>query len=105
MNPEPRPLADPPWAAQVYNTTYIRWTTHNPRGLSAKDVELAAACDALARDFGEQEVIADEQQRGREKKEQKGNGGGGGDGDGSCEMRRLADRGAASAGDCCGPRK
>ncbi|RYP81249.1 hypothetical protein DL769_002079 [Monosporascus sp. CRB-8-3] len=70
---------------QVYNTTYIRWTTHNPQGMSAKDVELAAVCDGLARDFGE---IAEE-------------GGGGATG----EMRRLADRGAASAGDCCRPKK
>lgn len=38
---------------QVYNTTLIRWTTHNPKGLSDKDVHLAAICDALARDFGE----------------------------------------------------
>ncbi|RYP03065.1 hypothetical protein DL764_005414 [Monosporascus ibericus] len=67
----------------VYNTTYIRWTTHNPQGMSAKDVELAAVCDGLARDFGE---IVDEE------------GGGGA----TCEMRRLADRGALSAGDCCG---
>ncbi|RYP42301.1 hypothetical protein DL768_010350 [Monosporascus sp. mg162] len=37
----------------VYNTAYIRWTTHNPQGMSAKDVELAAVCDGLARDFGE----------------------------------------------------
>ncbi|RYP17746.1 hypothetical protein DL765_004324 [Monosporascus sp. GIB2] len=70
---------------QVYNTTYIRWTTHNPQGMSAKDVELAAVCDDLARDFGE---IVEE-------------GGGGA----THEMRRLADRGAASAGDCCGPKK
>ncbi|RYP35614.1 hypothetical protein DL767_003726 [Monosporascus sp. MG133] len=71
---------------QVYNTTYIRWTTHKPQGMSAKDVELAAVCDGLARDFGE---IVDEE------------GGGGATG----EMRRLADRGAASAGDCCGAKK
>ena len=38
---------------QLYNTTFIRWTTHKPRGLSSKDLELAAVCDALARDFGE----------------------------------------------------
>ena len=31
--------------------------------------------------------------------------GGGSDKGSSCEMRRLADRGAATAGDCCGPRK
>ncbi|RYP91239.1 hypothetical protein DL770_002631 [Monosporascus sp. CRB-9-2] len=71
---------------QVYNTTYIRWTTHNPQGMSAKDVELAAVCDGLARDFGE--IVNEE------------DGGGA-----TCEMMRLADRGAASAGDCCGAKK
>ncbi|RYP72706.1 hypothetical protein DL771_004042 [Monosporascus sp. 5C6A] len=71
---------------QVYNTTYIRWTTHNPQGVSAKDVEMAAVCDGLGRDFGE---IVDEE---------------GGSG-ATCEMRRLADRGAASAGDCCGAKE
>lgn len=75
----------PEWS-NVYNTTYIRWTTHNPQGMSAKDVELAAVCDGLARDFGE---IVDEEV---------GSGA-------TCEMRRLADRGAASAGDCCGAKK
>ncbi|RYO98700.1 hypothetical protein DL766_004422 [Monosporascus sp. MC13-8B] len=70
----------------VYNTTYIRWTTHNPQGMSAKDVELAAVCDDLARDFGE---IVEE----------------GSSSSTTYEMRRLADRGAASAGDCCGPKK
>ncbi|KAK7747757.1 hypothetical protein SLS62_008901 [Diatrype stigma] len=72
----------PEWS-NVYNTTYIRWTTHNPQGLSAKDIELAAICDSLARDFGE--VV-----------EESG---------GSCELKQLADRGAATAGDCCGPKK
>ncbi|KKA27669.1 hypothetical protein TD95_001241 [Thielaviopsis punctulata] len=42
----------PEWS-NVYNTTFIRWTTHNPRGLTAKDVALAQICDALAKDFGE----------------------------------------------------
>jgi 4a-hydroxytetrahydrobiopterin dehydratase len=42
----------PEWS-NVYNTTFIRWTTHNPQGLSDKDVSLAAICDALAKDFGE----------------------------------------------------
>ncbi|KAI0447437.1 transcriptional coactivator/pterin dehydratase [Xylaria telfairii] len=72
----------------VYNTTYIRWTTHNPPGLSAKDVELAGLCDALARDFGEVD-----------------NGGGGGSGGDSCGLRQVADRVVADAGDCCTPKK
>ncbi|GJC94025.1 pterin 4 alpha carbinolamine dehydratase [Colletotrichum higginsianum] len=40
----------------VYNTTFIRWTTHNPKGLSDKDLKLAMICDALAKDFGEVEA-------------------------------------------------
>ncbi|KAK4217842.1 pterin 4 alpha carbinolamine dehydratase-domain-containing protein [Rhypophila decipiens] len=39
--------------SNVYNTTFIRWTTHNPQGLSTKDLELASICDSLAQDFGE----------------------------------------------------
>ena len=54
---------------------------------------------------GWKEEEREERER-REKEKEKSHAGssGGGDG-GSCEMRRLADRGAASAGDCCGPRK
>ncbi|OTA91670.1 hypothetical protein M434DRAFT_75924 [Hypoxylon sp. CO27-5] len=74
----------PEWS-NVYNTTYIRWTTHNPKGLSAKDVELAAICDGLAGDFGE---IVEEN--------------GGGD---SCSLKQVADRAVTQAGDCCTPKK
>ncbi|KAI4865802.1 transcriptional coactivator/pterin dehydratase [Hypoxylon rubiginosum] len=74
----------PEWS-NVYNTTYIRWTTHNPKGLSAKDVELAAICDNLAKGFGE---IAEEA----------------GSGD-SGALKQVADRAVANAGDCCTPKK
>ncbi|KAF8250798.1 transcriptional coactivator/pterin dehydratase, partial [Wilcoxina mikolae CBS 423.85] len=37
----------PEWA-NVYNTVRIRWTTHNPKGLSDKDVEMARFCDMKA---------------------------------------------------------
>ncbi|PHH73108.1 hypothetical protein CDD80_4038 [Ophiocordyceps camponoti-rufipedis] len=47
----------PEWS-NVYNTTVVRWTTHNPRGLSDKDVRLAAICDSIATDF--QEINANE---------------------------------------------
>lgn len=67
---------------QVYNTTFIRWTTHNPKGLTEKDVTLATLCDSLARDFGEldPEPVA-------------------------CEVRTLADKAASAGGDCCTPKK
>ncbi|KAG5983366.1 hypothetical protein E4U55_000104 [Claviceps digitariae] len=72
----------PEWS-NVYNTTFIRWTTHSPKGLSEKDVRLAALCDALARDFGE----LDPEPTG-------------------CEVRRaLADRAALTSGDCCAGKK
>ncbi|KAI0185380.1 pterin-4-alpha-carbinolamine dehydratase family protein [Xylaria flabelliformis] len=77
----------PEWS-NVYNTTYIRWTTHNPEGLSAKDVELAALCDALARDFGEVVVDNDDENAAR-----------------SCSLRQVADRVVSDAGDCCAPKK
>ncbi|KAF4126812.1 4a-hydroxytetrahydrobiopterin dehydratase [Geosmithia morbida] len=66
----------------VYNTAFIRWTTHHPKGLSTKDLELAAACDSIARDFGELEPEPV-----------------------SCEVRSVADRATTSAGDCCIPKK
>ncbi|TGJ82460.1 hypothetical protein E0Z10_g6304 [Xylaria hypoxylon] len=75
----------PEWS-NVYNTTYIRWTTHNPEGLSAKDVELAGLCDSLARDFGE--VVVDD-----------------GNAAQSHDLRQVADRVKSDAGDCCTPKK
>ncbi|KAH8912786.1 hypothetical protein BR93DRAFT_922756 [Coniochaeta sp. PMI_546] len=71
----------PEWS-NVFNTTFIRWTTHNPKGLSVKDVDLAATCDSLAKDFGEIEEAAAT----------------------SCELKGLADQVTSSAGDCCIPK-
>lgn len=68
---------------QVYNTTFIRWTTHSPKGLSIQDLDMAVTCDFLARHFGE-EVEADKT---------------------SCNLGSLADTAASSAGDCCAPKK
>lgn len=42
--------ADAP--TQVYNKVVIRWTTHNPLGLSHKDVEMAKFCDEKGLDLG-----------------------------------------------------
>ncbi|KAK3943829.1 pterin-4-alpha-carbinolamine dehydratase [Diplogelasinospora grovesii] len=73
----------PEWS-NVFSTTFIRWTTHNPRGLSSKDLELAAICDSLAKDFGE--VVEDTAAS-------------------SCQLTGLADKAKDSAGeDCCTPR-
>ncbi|KAI1431497.1 transcriptional coactivator/pterin dehydratase [Xylaria sp. CBS 124048] len=78
----------PEWS-NVYNTTYIRWTTHSPAGLSAKDTELARLCDSLARDFGEEIPDDDDDDDGN-----------------SCALRQAADRVVADAGtDCCTPKK
>ncbi|KND93114.1 Pterin-4-alpha-carbinolamine dehydratase [Tolypocladium ophioglossoides CBS 100239] len=72
----------PEWS-NVYSTTSIRWTTHNPLGLSDKDVSMAAACDAIAKDFGELEPEP-----------------------ASCTARDLTDKAAAYAtGDSCTPKK
>lgn len=85
----------PEWS-NVFNTTFIRWTTHHPKGLSAKDIELAAICDALAKDFGEVAVEqAQEQQLGAEQGEQSQQ---------SCGLSGLANRALGSAGDCCVPK-
>ncbi|KAG0136961.1 pterin 4 alpha carbinolamine dehydratase-domain-containing protein [Tuber indicum] len=42
----------PEWE-NVYNKVAIRWTTHNPEGLSHKDVEMAKFCDDKGIELGE----------------------------------------------------
>jgi 4a-hydroxytetrahydrobiopterin dehydratase len=79
----------PEWA-NVYNTVFVRWTTHEPRGLSEKDVKMAGVCDEIAREEG---VLKEEGVR----KE------GGADEEGGLEC--LADGLAKEAGDCCVPKK
>ena len=46
----------PEWT-NVYNKTHIRWTTHNPAGLSSKDTTMAKFCDEVGVRFGE--VVAE----------------------------------------------
>ena len=69
-------------SSQVYNTTFIRWTTHNPKGLTEKDVTLAALCDSIAKDLGELDPEP-----------------------AACEIKNLADKAAEAGGDCCTPKK
>jgi 4a-hydroxytetrahydrobiopterin dehydratase len=71
---------------EVYNTTFIRWTTHSPPGLSEKDLVMAQFCD-------EQAALKEEVQV--EKEESAGEDVG----------RELADRVAREGGDCCVPKK
>lgn len=81
-------------SVQVYNTTFIRWTTHSPPGLSAKDTELAAICDGYAQSFGEV------------KEEAAPAAGSSSSPDGqSCQLKGLADHVASTSGDCCTPPK
>lgn len=70
---------------QVYNTVFIRWTTHSPPGLSAKDVSMAKFCDAQAVVF--KEIVPDP-----EKAQEP-----------SSVGKELADRVAEAGGDCCVP--
>ncbi|KAG5656588.1 hypothetical protein KAF25_000175, partial [Fusarium avenaceum] len=81
----------PEWS-NVYNTTFIRWTTHNPAGLSDKDITMAAQCDVLAKRLGE---LAPESEPTAAAETE----------DQSCAIRGLADRAAGAAGDCCTPKK
>ncbi|EHA52196.1 hypothetical protein MCOR27_010947 [Pyricularia oryzae] len=74
----------PEWS-NVYNTTFIRWTTHSPKGLSAKDVDLAAVCDSLATAFGEVKQNPDEENA-------------------KCKMRDLTSTVTTNSGDCCVPK-
>ncbi|PKS08951.1 hypothetical protein jhhlp_003564 [Lomentospora prolificans] len=76
----------PEWS-NVYNTTFIRWTTHNPKGLSDKDILLAAICDDLAQAFGE--IPSEDEAT-------------------SCSAPQpddLVRYVVSSAGDCCTPKK
>ncbi|RFU24641.1 hypothetical protein B7463_g11698, partial [Scytalidium lignicola] len=73
---------------QVYNTTFIRWTTHSPPGLSEKDIAMARYCDEIAAKYGEVELSPEENETAK-----------GGQG------KDLADKVAAAAGDCCVPKK
>ncbi|KAI5808066.1 transcriptional coactivator/pterin dehydratase, partial [Peziza echinospora] len=41
----------PEWA-NVYNKVVVRWTTHNPKGISEKDVYMAKWCDDAGERFG-----------------------------------------------------
>lgn len=69
----------PEWT-NVYNRTHIRWTTHNPEGLSSKDTGMASFCDEAAAGAGE---LADQ-------------------GD---EVKSSLRSDKIDAGDCCGPKK
>ncbi|KOS17644.1 Pterin-4-alpha-carbinolamine dehydratase [Escovopsis weberi] len=87
----------PEWS-NAYNTTFIRWTTHSPKGLSALDVDLAAACDALARDFGE---LDPEPAPAPEPAPESANATA--TASPSCVLHDLATR-AAGSGECCAPK-
>jgi len=71
----------PEWT-NIYNKTHIIWTTHQPRGLSEKDITMARICDEKAKEFGEVESDA----------------GSVGDVDGKRKMK-------IDAGECCGGKK
>ncbi|KAK0637340.1 transcriptional coactivator/pterin dehydratase [Bombardia bombarda] len=68
----------------VFNMVFIRWTTHSPKGLSDKDIDLAQICDEIAKDFGE---IIEESTATT-----------------TCELAGLTDKVVTSAGDCCIPK-
>jgi 4a-hydroxytetrahydrobiopterin dehydratase len=77
----------PEWS-NVYNTTFIRWTTHSPPGLSTKDIEMAQFCDEQALVFGE--LVPESQEEGVLEGQDVG--------------KELADRVAVEGGDCCVPK-
>ncbi|KAF2453181.1 pterin 4 alpha carbinolamine dehydratase-domain-containing protein [Lineolata rhizophorae] len=45
----------PEWT-NVYSSLHVRWTTHAPRGLSAKDLAMARLCEAEAAKLGDKVV-------------------------------------------------
>jgi 4a-hydroxytetrahydrobiopterin dehydratase len=76
----------PEWA-NTYNTVFMRWTTHSPKGLSEKDVTMALFCDQYAAELGEVIVEGEESGGARE------------------DMVGMVDDLAVKAGDCCVPKK
>jgi 4a-hydroxytetrahydrobiopterin dehydratase len=75
----------PEWS-NTYNTVFVRWTTHSPKGLSHLDIHLAEATDRVAEEF-------------QELKEPSGNSANDG------TLVGLVDDITKSAGDCCVPKK
>jgi 4a-hydroxytetrahydrobiopterin dehydratase len=67
---------------KIYNKTFIRWTTHNPPGLSMKDIQMAKYCDEQAIVLGEVQIPS-------------------GTRDQTAHIRDLADQVAMGSGDCC----
>jgi 4a-hydroxytetrahydrobiopterin dehydratase len=82
----------PEWS-NVYNTTFIRWTTHSPFGLSEKDIQMAKYCDEQALLHSEVEGMDNSRDAKTPCAES-------GDVD-----RDLADRVVVEDGDCCVPNK
>lgn len=83
--------------SQVYNTTFIRWTTHSPSGLSHKDITMARFCDEKAAECGElAPLLPQQQQQGGAEKDGK---------DGSETVRGLVSKVVTEGGDCCMPKK
>lgn len=82
----------PEWV-NMYNTVFVRWTTHVPKGLTEKDVDMAIVCDEVAREVGEME--------GQGAKEGEGKGRKGV----LQDMKGLLEEAVKEAGDCCGPKK
>lgn len=85
-------------STQVYNTTFVRWTTHHPAGLSMLDCEMATFCDQAAAMLGE--VVSDGPQQSNKTKattteETKPENAG---------MCGLTDRAVKAGGDCCVPK-
>jgi 4a-hydroxytetrahydrobiopterin dehydratase len=77
----------PEWA-NVYNTVFVRWTTHKPKGLSEKDIAMAMFCDEHAAELGE--VVPED--RGEEAAMGEG-------------VEGLVEGIGKIAGDCCVPKK
>jgi len=71
----------PEWA-NTYNTVFVRWTTHSPKGLSEKDVTMALFCDQYAAELGE--VVVEGVRE---------------------DMIGMVDDLGVKAGDCCVPKK
>ncbi|KAE9993313.1 hypothetical protein EG327_005507 [Venturia inaequalis] len=78
----------PEWA-NTYNTVFVRWTTHVPKGLTEKDVNMAKVCDEVAKEVGEE--VKEEKSEGVEGVLQ--------------EMKGLLEEAVKEAGDCCAPKK
>ena len=93
----------PTTSIQVYNKVFVRWTTHNPSGLSHKDIALARICDERAAALGE--VLSTPPETGAEGRARAGEGSGEKIASDPTDLEQILDGVHVDRESCCGRAK